>query len=172
MKTESTRIDGAWRFTPAVHADPRGSFRETCRATVFESLGLDCQFVQDNISESVGGVLRGLHYADGMAKLTQVVYGDTYHVIADMRPNSPTYREWQAFELSYRTPNLLYVPAGVANGFYVVSERASVHYKQTRYYDPGAERRVRWNDPALAVDWPTTNPRLSDQDRDIPDLTV
>ena len=171
MKTERTRIEGAWLLTPTVHPDPRGSFRETYRASAFDALGLPTGFVQENVSESDQGVLRGLHYADGMAKLTQVVHGETYHVIADMRPDSPTYRAWQAFEFTAEAPALLYVPPGVANGFYVRSPRATVHYKQTRYYDPAIERRVRWNDPALGVTWPTDTPRLSDQDRDIPDLT-
>jgi dTDP-4-dehydrorhamnose 3,5-epimerase len=168
MSSEQTRITGAWLLTPGVHEDARGSFRETYRAEALAALGLPTHFVQDNVSESSRGVLRGLHNADGMAKLTQVVHGETYHVIADLRPDSPTYRTWQAFEFSSRRPALLYVPPGVANGFCVVSAHAAVHYKQTRYYDPAAERRVRWNDPTLGVIWPITNPQLSDQDRDAP----
>ena len=171
MTSEPTRIAGAWLLTPTMHEDPRGSFRETYRAATLEALGLRTDFVQENVSESTHGVLRGLHYTDGMAKLTQVVDGETYHVIADLRPDSPTYRMWQAFEFSARAPALLYVPPGVANGFYVVSARATIHYKQTRYYDPAIEHRVRWNDPALGVIWPVADPRLSDQDRDAPDLT-
>jgi dTDP-4-dehydrorhamnose 3,5-epimerase len=172
MTAEPTRIDGAWLLTPAVHGDPRGSFRETYRAKTLSALGIATDFIHENVSESACGVLRGLHYAEGMAKLTQVVHGETYHVIADLRPGSPTYRTWQAFEFSARRPALLYVPPGVANGFYVVSAYATVHYKQTRYYDPAAERRVRWNDPALGVSWPTDAPLLSDQDRDAPDLAL
>jgi dTDP-4-dehydrorhamnose 3,5-epimerase len=172
MKTERTRIAGAWLLVPAVHADKRGSFMEIFRASVFQELGLQLEFVQDNVSESTMGVLRGLHYTDKMAKLTQVVQGETYHVIADMRPGSPTYRQWQAFKFSHRVPMLLYVPPGVANGFCVVSDHASVHYKQTRYYDPAAEHCVRWNDPALAITWPITDPLLSDRDRNAPNLAI
>lgn len=170
MNAERTRVDGAWLFTPVVHDDARGTFRETYRAAALDALGLRTDFVQENVSESIRGVLRGMHYADGMAKISQVIHGETYHVIADMRPDSPTYRVWQAFELSPQTPTVLYVPPGVANGFYVVSARAAIHYKQTRYYDPASERRVRWNDPALGITWPTADPILSDQDRDIPDV--
>ena len=172
MKTARTSIADAWLLVPAVHTDARGSFRETYRTSILETLGLRADFVQENISESTRGALRGLHHMDGMAKLTQVVRGETYHVIADVRPGSPTYRRWQAFEFSHEAPMVLYVPPGVANGFYVRSDRAYVHYKQTRYYDPTTELRVRWNDPALAITWPTTSPLLSDQDRDIPDLAL
>ena len=172
MRTERTSIADARLLVPTVHADARGSFRETYRTSISETLGLRSDFVQENISESTRGALRGLHYMDGMAKLTQVVHGATYHVIADMRPDSPTYRQWQAFEFSHEAPVVLYVPPGVANGFYVRSDRAYVHYKQTRYYDPTAEHRVRWNDPALAITWPTTSPLLSDLDRNIPNLAL
>jgi dTDP-4-dehydrorhamnose 3,5-epimerase len=171
MTIERTSIADAWLLLPAVHVDARGSFRETYRESILQEMGLPTTFVQDNVSESARGVLRGLHYTDGLAKLTHVVHGETYHVIVDLRPDSPTYRQWQAFEFSQRTPTMLYVPPGVANGFYVVSEYATVHYRQTHYYNPAAEHRARWNDPGLGIVWPTTSPLLSDQDRDIPDLT-
>jgi dTDP-4-dehydrorhamnose 3,5-epimerase len=102
---------------------------------------------------------------DGMAKLVQVVSGATYHVIADMRPDSTTYLKWEAFELSGENHRQVFVPAGFANGFYVLSDAAYVHYKQNVYYDPAKEQIVRWDDPALGVKWPTQAPLLSDKDR-------
>ena len=170
MQSSPTTIAGALLFTQTVHADARGTFRETFRLSALEDLGLSVPFVQENVSESSRGVLRGLHHADGMIKLTQLLLGETYHVLADMRPDSPTYRRWQAFRLTHRTPAALYVPAGVANGFYVLSDHAIVHYKQSRYYDPAIEHRVRWNEPALGIEWPSDAPRLSPLDRDVPDL--
>jgi dTDP-4-dehydrorhamnose 3,5-epimerase len=166
---EPTSLNGALIITPRHHGDDRGFFKEVFRTDELGPAQLGVEFIQDNVSLSRRGVLRGLHMVDGMAKLVQVISGITYHVIADMRPDSPTYLKWEAFELSGDNHKLLFVPSGFANGFYVLSDAAYVHYKQNVYYDPRHEQIVRWNDPVLGVKWPTDTPLLSDKDRVAPD---
>ena len=149
--------------------DHRGFFKETFRANRFAEFGITTEFVQDNISRSTKSVLRGMHYDFDVAKLVQVVYGQTYHVIADMRPGSPTYCKWQSFILSHENHKQIYVPPGFANGFYVLSDMAFVYYKQGTYFSQAGERQLRWNDPAVDVRWPSDAPILSEKDRNVPD---
>jgi dTDP-4-dehydrorhamnose 3,5-epimerase len=169
MIIHPTRIVGALIVIPDVYPDPRGSFKETFRVSEYAKGGITAAFVQDNVSRSTKGVLRGLHYDVNVTKLVQVICGETYHVIADMRQDSPTYLHWQAFTLSDEGHQQVFVPPGVANGFYVLSDVAFVHYKQGTYYNPATDRCVRWNDPALNVAWPGDVPILSDKDRLAPD---
>jgi len=156
-------------ITSRAYEDDRGLFKEVFRADFLAAAEIDINFVQDNVSRSRRGVLRGLHMVAGMAKLVQVISGSTYHVIADMRRESPTYLQWESFDLSGDVHTQLFVPAGFVNGFYVVSDQAYVHYKQNVYYTPANEQVVRWNDPVLGVKWPTDSPILSDKDRAAPD---
>ena len=169
---EPTSLDGALIVTPKQYGDERGFFKEVFRADELGTRRLGVEFVQENVSLSHRGVLRGLHMVDGMAKLVQVISGTTYHVIADLRPNSTTYLKWQSFELSGENHKQVFVPVGFANGFYVISDVAYVYYKQNVYYDPAKERIVRWNDRALGVKWPTDSPILSEKDRSAPDLST
>jgi dTDP-4-dehydrorhamnose 3,5-epimerase len=162
---EPTSLKGALIITPQHYGDGRGFFKEVFRADELGPARLGVEFVQDNVSLSHRGVLRGLHMVDGMAKLVQVISGATYHVIADMRPDSTTYLKWEAFELSGENHRQVFVPDGFANGFYVLSDAAYVYYKQNVYYDPAKEQIVRWDDPALGVKWPTQSPLLSGKDR-------
>ena len=169
MDIVPTTLQGARIINLNAHGDHRGFFKEIFRACDFHERVSPAPFVQENLSCSVRNVLRGLHYDPAMAKLVQVVHGRTYHVIADMRPDSPTYLKWESFDLSGDHHRLIYVPAMFANGFYTVSDIAYAHYKQTSYYNPATERILRWNDPAVGVKWPSDTPDLSDRDRNAPD---
>jgi dTDP-4-dehydrorhamnose 3,5-epimerase len=169
MKAVQAALKDALIIVPEAHEDYRGFFMESFRASDYAAAGITTEFVQENLSHSTRGVLRGLHYDPNVAKLLQVVYGRTYHVIADMRPESPTYCQWQSFILSHENHKQVYVPPGCANGFYVLSEVVYVHYKQGTYFNPATERQVRWNDPVLGVKWPVEAPLLSEKDRRVPD---
>ena len=169
MDIVPTTLKDALIINLRAHGDHRGFFKEIFRAHDFAEQVSAVPFVQENISCSRHNVLRGLHYDPAMAKLVQVVSGRTYHVIVDLRRDSPTYLKWEAFDLSDDRHVQIFVPAGFANGFYVVSDIAYVHYKQTSYYNPATERILRWNDPVAGVKWPTDAPDLSDRDRTAPD---
>lgn len=164
-----TKIAGVLRVSLRAFGDERGLFKETFRLSDYDAAGLG-PFVQDNVSRSIKGVLRGLHWDPRLAKLTQVLVGQTYHVLVDVRPDSPTYGVAESFEFDADQHEQLFVPVGVANGFLVRSEFAIVHYRQTAYYNPATERILRWNDPFVAIAWPTDAPLLSDKDRLAPDF--
>lgn len=159
-----TKFKDAMLIEPTVHEDFRGFFKETFRANEYAELGIAEPFVQENVSWSTRHVLRGLHYDFNVAKLVQVVYGRTYHVIVDMREESETFRQWQAFILSHRNHRQVFVPKGFANGFLVLSDQAFVHYKQSAYFNPQTAQNLAWNDPEVRVEWPVDKPILSAQD--------
>lgn len=169
MRRIETELKDAFIIVPDVYKDHRGFFKEIFREEEYRKLGIETRLVQDSVSFSTKGVLRGLHYDFSVTKLVQVVYGQTYHVIADLRPESPTYRRWQAFTLSHENHWELLVPAGFGNGFYVMSDVALVLYKQGTYFNPATERLLRWNDPAIGIRWPTDDPIMSEKDRNTPD---
>jgi dTDP-4-dehydrorhamnose 3,5-epimerase len=168
MEIVPTGLKDALLIKLQAHGDHRGFFKEVFRANEYARL-TDAPFVQENMSYSPRNVLRGLHYDPPMAKLVQVIYGRTFHVIVDLRRESPTYLKWESFDLSGDVHTQVFVPGGFANGFYVVSDFAYVHYKQTTYYNPATERILRWNDPVVGVKWPSDNPILSERDRTAPD---
>lgn len=152
---------------PQVFGDERGFFMETFKQSEFSAQGINDNFVQDNHSLSARGVLRGLHYQEGetaQAKLVRCIRGEIFDVAVDMRRNSPTYLKWVGFRLSEQNKQMLYVPAGFAHGFCVLSEMAEMVYKCSREYDPKSERGVMWNDPKLNIAWPIQNPVLSAKD--------
>lgn len=155
------------------HGDARGFLVETFRADVWRDHGVDAEFVQDNHSRSGRGILRGLHFQlrPGQAKLVRCARGTVWDVAVDLRRDSPTYKRWEGVELSDQNHRQLFVPAGFAHGFCVLSEEADVAYKLSSFYDPETEASVRWNDPDLAVDWPISHPELSDRDKLAPTLT-
>ncbi|HEX4034128.1 MAG TPA: dTDP-4-dehydrorhamnose 3,5-epimerase [Solirubrobacteraceae bacterium] len=157
MEIRSTDFAQAKLIVPAVHADDRGFFTEVYRRDALAEAGIDVDFVQDNQSRSSRGVLRGMHLqiGAGVAKLVRCARGQIVDVIVDVRAGSPTYRHWQAFELDDRSQHALFVPAGFAHGFCVVSEVADVCYSQSGYYDPQAERTIAHDDPELAIEWPS-----------------
>jgi dTDP-4-dehydrorhamnose 3,5-epimerase len=147
--------------------DDRGSFAETYKSSEFAANGIPPIFVQDNHSHSVRGVLRGLHYQKhpkAQAKLVMALRGRIFDVAVDIRRGSPTYGQWLGLQLSADDPHMLYVPAGFAHGFCVLSEEADVIYKVTEEYAPELERGIIWNDPEIGIDWPITDPTLSPKD--------
>src|SRR5579883_2277449 len=162
----ATKFPDAAIVVPDVFPDERGLFKEVYSEEKYAAIGIRGPFVQDNVSVSHSGVLRGMHYDLRMAKLVQCLDGAIYDVIADMREGSPTYKQWDAVELSGLNHRQLYVPPGFAHGFYVVSERAVVLYKQTAAYDPSQERAISWRDPQLGIEWPLSgrDPILSAKD--------
>jgi dTDP-4-dehydrorhamnose 3,5-epimerase len=168
MNVVDTALPGVKLIEPKVFGDDRGFFMETWNARVFAEAGLDMAFVQDNHSRSARGVLRGLHFqiVNPQGKLVRVSHGAVFDVAVDVRRSSPHFGRWVGYELSAANKRMLWVPPGFAHGFVVVSEFADFQYKCTALYDPPAERAVRWDDPALAIDWPRgeTAPLLSAKD--------
>jgi dTDP-4-dehydrorhamnose 3,5-epimerase len=162
------RIAGALLFTPAPHADERGFFSRTFDAEVARGAGLDPgAFVQDSLSRSARGVVRGMHVrsAPGEAKLVRCSYGAIFDVIVDLRPGSPTYRNWASFELRDGEQVSLYVPAGCAHGFQALTSPADVAYRIDRPHDPAQDVSIAFDDPELAIAWPLPVTLMSDRDR-------
>ena len=155
---------------PAVHADARGFFAETYRASEHARWGLPETetFVQDNHSRSTRGVVRGMHFqvGAGVAKLVRCARGRVLDVAVDLRQGSPTYAEWEGVELSDENMRVLYVPVGFAHGFCVLSDIADVLYKQTAYFDPAVERGIAYDDPDVAIEWPLPPEELVVSPRD------
>lgn len=163
-------------FEPKVFGDARGFFFESFNHARFdEAVGYRVNFVQDNHSKSSKGVLRGLHYQiqQAQGKLVRVVQGEVFDVAVDLRKSSPTFGRWVGERLSGDNKKQLWVPAGFAHGFVVLSETAEFLYKTTDYYAPAHERSLLWNDPALGIEWPFEGePVLSDKDRNAKVLTA
>ncbi|HGY8197207.1 TPA: dTDP-4-dehydrorhamnose 3,5-epimerase, partial [Escherichia coli] len=158
MNVIETEIPDVLIFEPKVFGDERGFFFESFNQKVFEeAVGRKVNFVQDNHSRSVKGVLRGLHFQIrpySQAKLVRCVKGEVYDVAVDIRPESSTYCKWVGVFLSAQNKKQLWIPEGFAHGFVVVSDEAEFLYKTTNYYMPSAEGCIRWDDPALNIDWP------------------
>ena len=166
MRIVSTPIEGVLLVEPKVFKDSRGFFLETWHAQRYADAGIPGPFVQDNRSRSVRGTLRGLHAQRQrpQGKLVSVVAGETWAVAADPRPGSPPYGRWFGATLTADPPLQLWVPAGLAHGFCVLSDTADVEYKVTTPYDPSDEIRIAWHDPDLAIAWPVTDPAVSPKD--------
>lgn len=169
MKLIETAISDVKILEPSVFGDERGFFLESWNANTFAALGLDLQFVQDNHSRSRQGILRGLHYQlqNPQGKLVRVTQGAVFDVAVDIRRSSPTFGQWVGVELSANNHRMLWVPAGFAHGFYVLSESADFQYKCTDFYNPAAEKSILWNDSDLNISWPLVNgqaPLLSAKD--------
>lgn len=158
MRVEKTAIEGVVLLTPRVFEDQRGFFLESWNQKAFdEAIGQSVTFVQDNRSRSARGVLRGLHYQakpHAQGKLVSVLAGTIYDVAVDLRRDSPTYGETLGIGLKADGHTMIWIPAGFAHGFLVLSEFADVAYKATDFYSPTHERCIRWDDPDLAIDWP------------------
>ena len=176
MRVEPTALDGVCLIVPDVFPDDRGLFMEAWHARRYAAHGLPATFVQDNLSRSRRGVLRGLHYQQPspQGKLVSVLDGEIFDVAVDVRAGSPTFGQHVSAVLSWQNKRQLFVPVGFAHGFLVLSETALVHYKTTDFYDPQAERSLRWDDPDVGIDWPAAAPVLSAKDaaapllRDVP----
>jgi len=172
VKVVATELPGVLLLEPRVHQDARGFFLESYnRRTFGEATGLDIDFVQDNQVFSVRNVLRGLHYQirQPQGKLVVVLAGEIFDAAVDVRRSSPTFGKCVATTLSGGAHRMLWVPAGFAHGYLVLSEHAIVLYKTTDYYAPEHERTILWNDPALGIRWPLEGaPIVSDKDRRAP----
>src|SRR4051794_15208979 len=156
MQRLETKLDGLVHLAPTVHGDDRGFFLESFRADAWAQHGVDVDFVQDNHSRSRQGVVRGMHFSlgAGQAKLVRCGRGRIWDVVVDLRTGSPTYGEWEAFELDDVQGRQLFVPVGFGHGFCVLSEVADVMYKVSSYSAPAVERGFRWDAPAVGIAWP------------------
>ncbi len=173
MQVIATDIPEVLVFEPLVRTDRRGSFVEIFQAERYASCGLSRPFVQDNLSRSEQGVVRGLHLQNPrcQGRLVSVLRGRVLDVAVDVRRGSPTFGRHVGIELSEQNLRQLWVPRGFAHGFAVLSERADLFYKCDEFYSPSDEVSIRWNDPQIGIDWKLSNPILSDRDASAPMLT-
>lgn len=176
MNVIETSLPGALIIEPKVWGDARGFFMETYRAGLYAELGIPGPLVQDNLSFSRRGVLRGLHcqHPQAQGKLVQVLIGEVWDVAVDVRRGSPTFGHWLGVTLSAENQRQFWVPAGFAHGFLVTSETALFAYKCSDYYHPETEFSVRWDDPAIGIEWPLSGqgaPELSNKDKSAPCLS-
>src|SRR5437588_10070449 len=156
MRRLETRLEGPMLLEPAVYGDERGFFSETYRHTVFSELGIPEHMVQDNHSRSRRGIVRGMHFqiGQGTSKLVRCARGAIVDVVVDIRRGSPSFAQWEAFELSDENMHIVYCPIGFAHGFCVLSEQADVIYKQSNYYSDELERGFAYDDPEVGIEWP------------------
>lgn len=165
MEVFPTRLSGLVHFRPNLFGDSRGYFLEAYSPDSAKKIGIDTPFIMDGESRSTQGTMRGLHYREpGEAKLVRCVQGAIWDVVVDIRPESPTFGQWQGFELSEENHHQLFVPVGFAHGFSVLSESAVMLYKKTELYDGTKERSLKWNDPDLAIDWRVPVTTISPRD--------
>lgn len=166
MNVITCDIPGLVIVEPKVFGDARGFFMETWNQQRYRDAGLDLNFVQDNLSYSRRGILRGLHFQNpkGQGKLVYALQGEVFDVAVDIRKNSPTFGRWHGVTLSAENKRQFFVPAGFAHGFAVLSETALFAYKCTELYTPQNEMSLLWNDPDVGVRWPLENPQLSEKD--------
>jgi dTDP-4-dehydrorhamnose 3,5-epimerase len=167
ITVRETPLAGVLCIEPLVHADDRGFFLETFNRNRFREAGVDLEFVQDNHSRSRKGVLRGFHYQDlsaPMAKLVRCVSGAVLDAVVDLRVGSPNFGKTFSLELTGENRLQLLVPVGFGHAFLTLSDAADVEYKCSGYYDPSAEATIIWNDPEIAMNWPTSNPIVSAKD--------
>ena len=172
MKITLGRIAGVVLVEPDVFRDERGFFLETFNRSELSELGIATEFIQDNHSRSVRNTIRGLHFqlGGGQVKLVRAARGRILDVVVDLRPDSPTFGEWEGVDLDDETHLQIYVPVGFAHGFCVMSEVADVCYKVSAAYDPSLERGIAWDDPSIGITWPIATPLLSERDRHNPSL--
>ena len=170
MKVISTDLPGVVVLEPRVFPDARGSFRTIFRTDEYESLGLEHSFVQDNVSVSKHGVLRGLHFQNpnGQGKLVFALRGSVFDVAVDVRANSPTFGRAVWTTLSDENHQQVFIPPGFAHGFVVTSDVAVVAYKCSAYYAPASEQSIRWDDASLGIPWPIETPVVSARDAEAP----
>jgi dTDP-4-dehydrorhamnose 3,5-epimerase len=167
IEIESTYLADVVVVVPGVFEDSRGLFSETFRADQFKSFGLPTEFVQDNLSRSRKGVVRGLHFQwdPPMGKLMRVAAGSAFLVAVDIRKGSPTLGKWVGIEASAENRRAVWAPAGFARGFCALSDMAEIQYKCTGIYNGKAESGIRWDDPDIGIEWPTVDALVSDKDR-------
>jgi dTDP-4-dehydrorhamnose 3,5-epimerase len=172
MKVKEASIDGLLIIEPSVFGDERGFFMESYSRDRYADAGIASEFVQDNVSLSARGILRGLHlqHPNDQGKLCSVLDGEVFDVAVDVRVGSPTFGRWEGVRLSSKNKRQFYVPPGFAHGFCVLSDRALFSYKCTDFYSAPSELGVAWNDPDIGIDWPIEAPQLSAKDATNPRL--
>lgn len=170
MEIENLHLEGLKLVKPKAFQDNRGYFLVAFHQPLYEKLGITCAFSQDNHSVSQKGCIRGMHFQSypGQAKLVRVAIGTIYDVAVDIRPNSPTYGQWESVILDDQSHHQFFIPVGFAHGFCVLSEKAHVLYKVSSPYDPAVERGFRWDDPFINIDWPIKDPIVSQRDQTAP----
>jgi dTDP-4-dehydrorhamnose 3,5-epimerase len=173
MNIITTSIEGVLIIEPDVFEDNRGFFMETYNRNRYVTCGINTVFVQDNLSYSVQGVVRGLHYQikNSQAKLIQVIFGNIFDVAVDIRPDSPTFGKWVGSHISDRNRRQLFIPQGFAHGFCVLSKNAYFLYKCSELFAPDDEAGILWSDPDIGIDWPVENPIISEKDKQYPRLS-
>lgn len=174
MRVTQIDIPGVLLFEPVLLSDHRGAFVETYHEDRYRNAGIRERFVQDNYSRSIRHTLRGLHFQEPQAqgKLVMALEGTVFDVVVDIRKGSPTFGKWYGVELSGDNLRQMYIPPGCAHGFCVTSASASFLYKCTAYYSPEHDRGVRWNDTALGIPWPISQPILSRKDENLRTLNA
>jgi len=174
MIIKETPLEGVLIIEPGVFEDNRGYFMETYHEGRYREHGIDCGFVQDNLSYSSKGTLRGLHFQirHPQDKLVQVIVGEIFDVAVDLRPGSDTYGQWAGVQLSGTNHRQLFVPKGFAHGFCVMSDFAHFVYKCSDFYAPDDEGGVLWSDPDIGIKWPVETPLISEKDKRLPLLTT
>jgi dTDP-4-dehydrorhamnose 3,5-epimerase len=172
MKILPAKLPGLLIVEPDVYGDNRGFFTETWHRKRYTDLGIDRVFVQDNLSRSVKGTLRGMHFQirHPQAKLVQAISGELFDVAVDLRPGSQTFGKWEGILLSDKNMRQLYIPEGFAHGFCVLSDTALFSYKCTDFYTPDDEGGLLWSDPDIGIEWPLSGPTLSAKDQAYPRL--
>jgi len=170
MLITKCEIPGVVFIEPRIFGDSRGWFMESWNKEKYEHAGIKENFVQDNISYSKYGVLRGLHYQKPhtQGKLVFALQGEVWDVVVDLRTESPAFKKWKAFKLTEEKKEQLYVPEGLAHGFCVLSDEVVFQYKCTDKYSPNDEKGIRWDDRELLIPWPVKEPLVSDKDKDLP----
>ncbi len=166
MKVTELALPGVLMIEPRIFDDDRGSFLETYNADRYRDAGIHDNFVQDNISRSKKGVLRGLHFQrpHDQAKLVQVLAGEVFDVVVDIRRASPNFSKWVGVTLDAKTRVQIYIPKGFAHAMCVLSDEALFSYKVGSYYDPASEHSLLWNDPKIGIEWPINKPILNEKD--------
>ena len=172
FKVKKSDLEGVLIIEPTIHTDLRGRFFESFQREKYKDLGITEEFVQDNQSVSQKNTIRGLHYRvePEQSKLVRVIKGEVFDVVVDIRKSSPTFGQWRGYTLSDSNYLQIYIPAGFAHGFCVLSETAEFLYKVSEYYSAEKERGIIWNDPEIGVAWPTSTPILSKKDKLNPGL--
>ena len=168
MKVTESGIKGVYTIEPDVYIDDRGFFMETFHRERYRKLlGINLDFVQDNISRSSKNVLRGMHFQKNypQGKIVKASRGEILDVVVDLRKDSPTYGTWESFRLSEKNKLQVWIPPGFAHGFLVMSDSADFEYKCTEYYHPKDELCLMWNDPEVAIDWTINDPILTEKDK-------
>lgn len=164
LNIEKTNLKGVFLVKPSVHEDRRGSFYETYNEKEYFDAGLSVKFIQDDISVSVNGVLKGMHGDNGTYKLVQCVYGSVYAVVLNCDETSPNFGKWQSFILSAENKYQLYIPPLYGNGYYVMTDKAVYSYKQSTYYGEYKQFTYKWNDERFKIKWPAEASIISERD--------